>query len=94
MLRFGDTVVDAVGYGSFSAAEVFAGEGRPAPDAPPGSSLARLFADVDTGDNAADFGVQALPSPGSALLTVPEPATSMLLACGFAGLAGARHRRR
>jgi hypothetical protein len=93
VLRFGDTVVDALGYGGFSDTDVFAGEGLPAPDAPPGSSLARWFADVDSGDNAADFGLQALPSPGSAPLVVPEPATSILLACGFAGLAGARRRR-
>ncbi len=59
---------------------------------PPGE-MARLFADVDTGDNAADFGVLELPNPGSALLAVPEPATSILVACGFAGLAGARRRR-
>ncbi len=93
VLRFGDTIVDALGYGVFSASDVFAGEGFPAPDAPAGASLARFFANVDTGDNAADFGVQMLPSPGSALLVVPEPATSILVACGLAGLAHARRRR-
>lgn len=88
-----DLVLDAVGYGVFGAGEVFAGEGAPAPDAPADSSVARLFADVDTDDNAADFAVAA-PTPGSApLANVPEPGTAALLAGGLAGLARAGRRR-
>jgi hypothetical protein len=66
VLRDGGTVLDALGYGVFGASLVFAGEGAPAPDPAAGSSLARVFADVDTGDNAADFEILAVPTPGEA----------------------------
>ncbi len=78
VLRDAAGVVDAVGYGVFDAADVFAGEGTPAPDAPAGSSLARWFADADTDDNAFDFTIQDVPTPGSAPLMVPEPGTGAL----------------
>ena len=96
MLRSGALVLDALGYGAFGPDEFFAGLGSPAPDAPAGSSLARLFADLNSGDNFADFAVLATPTPGSAPLAgVPEPATALLLAGGLAGLAlgGSRQRR-
>ena len=93
VLRFEGAVVDAVGYGAFAAEEVFAGEGSPAADAPAGSSLARRFADLDTDDNAADFAVQPVPTPGSGPLSVPEPASALLLAMGLAGLAHAGRGR-
>jgi hypothetical protein len=81
------SVLDALGYGVFAAGEVFAGEGSPAPDAPADSSLARLFADVDTNDNLADFAVGA-PSAGTApLAAVPEPSALALMAAGLLGLA-------
>lgn len=63
LLLFGDTVVDAVGYGDFSAAE-FAGEGAPAPSAAAGQSLGRDELVSDTNDNATDFTVRDIPSPG------------------------------
>ena len=96
VLRSGDAVLDALGYGVFGAGDVFAGLGNPAPDAPAGSSLARRFADMNSGDNFADFIVLAAPTPGSAPLAgVPEPGTALLLAGGFAGLAlGGRRRPR
>jgi hypothetical protein len=88
-------VLDAVGYGDFSNGEVFAGEGNPAVDVAAGASLARLFADVDTGDNALDFAALAVPTPGQAPLSqVPEPGTALLAATGLAGLASRGRRRR
>ena len=97
-LRLDAVVLDAVGYGVFGAGDVFAGEGVPAPDAPAGSSLARVFADVDTDDNAADFGLLDPPTPGFAdLQGVPEPATGLLLGSALVALgslSGSRRRRR
>jgi hypothetical protein len=88
LLRDGDTVLDAVGYGVFDAGEVFAGEGGPAPDPPAGSSLARRFANIDSDDNAADFVALEVPTPGSAPLSaIPEPSSGLLLTLGLLGLA-------
>ena len=83
-LRDETGIVDAVGYGSFTSAHFFAGEGSPAPDPPGGSSVARWFADVDTDDNAADFRVLGEPTPGTAdFLVVPEPGTGVLVGFGL-----------
>ena len=95
MLRTASEILDAVGYGVFGVGETFAGEGAAAVDAPAGSSLARLFANLDTNDNAADFGVLAAPTPGSApLLAVPEPRSVALLASGLGVVAWLRRRAR
>jgi hypothetical protein len=88
------SVLDAVGYGEVGAGEVFAGEGGAAPDPPAGWSVARLFADVDTDDNAADFVALELPTPGAAsFAAVPEPGSAIGMAVGLAGLALACRRR-
>jgi len=87
------TVIDAVGYGEFGPGDVFAGEGEPVADPPAGSSIARIFADVDTDSNVADFGALESPTPGFApVQSVPEPGSAILLASGGALLAllGAR----
>ncbi len=94
ILRQGEIIVDALGYGVFSMSEVFAGEGQPAPDAPPGSSLARLFANLDSDDNQSDFRLLAEPTPGvAAFALVPEPGTSLLLGLGLSGLMLAGRRQ-
>ena len=95
MLRTASTTLDAVGYGVFDPGEIFAGEGTPAADAPAGSSLARLFANVDTADNAADFEILSLPTPGQAALSsIPEPRTAALLGVGLLGLGWSGRKRR
>ncbi len=94
MLRTVDSILDAVGYGIFGVGEIFAGEGTAAADAPPGSSLARLFANLDTNDNAVDFIVLGAPTPGHAPLgAVPEPQTAALLGAGLLGLAWSARAR-
>ena len=91
VLRNDTGVLDAIGYGVFSPSEFFAGEGAPTPDVSPGSSLARRFANVDTGDNAADFLVLNSPTPGTApFAIIPEPSSALLMALGLTGLAGIR----
>ena len=84
VLRNAGGVIDALGYGVFAAGDVFAGEGTPAVDPVPGLSLARVFANVDTDDNATDF-VAGAPTPGVAAL--PEPSSAALLGVGLLGLA-------
>jgi hypothetical protein len=87
VLRTATAILDALGYGVFSVGEIFAGEGTAAVDVPAGSSLARRFANVDTNNNAADFIVLSVPTPGHApLAAIPEPQTAALLAVGLLGL--------
>jgi hypothetical protein len=93
VLRHASAVLDALGYGVFSPSEIFAGEGSPAVDAAPGSSLARVFANVDTNDNFHDF-AEGAPTPGSAALAgVPEPSAAALLGAGLC-LLGWQSRKR
>jgi hypothetical protein len=91
VLSLAGSVLDALGYGVFDAGDVFAGEGAAAPDPAGGMSLARVLADVDTGDNSVDFEALAAPTPGSAPRSVPEPGVAWLAA--ISGLAVLRHRR-
>ncbi|MEM7412506.1 MAG: PEP-CTERM sorting domain-containing protein [Myxococcota bacterium] len=93
VLRDDMGVLDALGYGDFAGGAVFAGEGTPALDAPADSALARVFADLDTDDNATDFEV-AMPTPGAAAFAVPEPGSGWLLGLGLAALAFPRRRNR
>jgi hypothetical protein len=87
------SVVDALGYGEFVLGEIFAGEGSPSVDPPAGSAVARLFANVDTDQNALDF-AEAAPSPGTGPLTaVPEPGSALLVCAGLGGLARLGRKR-
>ena len=80
VLRGAGGILDAVGYGTFAAGDVFAGEGAPTLDPAPGSAIARWFANVDSDDNALDWSAAA-PSPGAApIRALPEPAPLLLLA--------------
>jgi hypothetical protein len=93
LLGPGTSVLDAVGYGEFAPGEFFAGEGTPTVDPAAGSSIARLFANVDTDRNAFDFAASA-PTPGTGpLASVPEPSTAGLLALGLAVLVRGGRRR-
>ncbi len=74
-----DSVVDALGYGIFGAGDVLAGEGNAAAAPPAGRSLARLFANIATDDNLADFVALDMPTPGSGPLALPEPGMAVLL---------------
>jgi len=88
-------VLDSVGYGDFAAGDVFAGEGSPAPDPAAGASIARLFADLDLDDNALDFVVEPVPTPGEAFFQpVPEPGTGALAGLGLFALGRLRRSPR
>jgi len=86
------TVLDAIGYGDFQPGTFFAGEGTPSLAVAAGSSLARRFANIDTGDNATDWIELTVPTPHAA--AVPEPSSGALSMAGLAGLAAAGHRKR
>jgi hypothetical protein len=95
VLRGLSGVLDAVGYGVFGATDIFAGEGFAAPDPSAGSSIARLNALLDTGDNSIDFSVLDTPTPGSVpfVSAVPLPASAWLLGSGLMTLVSLRRNR-
>ena len=68
VLKSGGAIVDALGYGTFSAAQFFAGEKLSA--ASTSSALCRLPNGKDTGDNSVDF-VACAPTPGAANKPAP-----------------------
>ena len=93
VLRNGDTVLDALGYGDFTGL-VFAGEGAAAVDAPSGSSLARFNPMIDSNNNIDDFIVLELPTPGAVPVSaVPVPPAIALFLSGIVGLAGVARKR-
>lgn len=93
VLRNGDTVLDALGYGDFSGQQ-FAGEGDAAPDAQAGYSLARLDPILDSNNNFNDFTVLDVPTPGAVPVSaVPVPPAIALFLSGIVGLAGIARKR-
>ena len=96
VLRDDVTILDAVGYGSFSAGEVFFGEGGSAPDPAAGGSIARLNPFVDSNDNSVDFIALDTPTPGvvPVVSAAPLPASLGLLASGLVPLFASRFRWR
>jgi hypothetical protein len=94
VLRDAGGILDALGYGDFTAA-IFAGEGSAAPDVAGGWSLARLNPLLDSNDNALDFTALDLPTPGQvAVSAVPVPPALGLFLGGLTGLAGIARRKR
>jgi hypothetical protein len=85
VLRNVSTILDAVGYGSFTGGSIFAGEGAAAPDPVSGSSIARFNPLLDSGDNSLDFIVLETPTPGSVPIvsSVPLPAGIWLFVSGL-----------
>lgn len=84
-VRWGATVLDALGYGDFGTGDVFAGEGQPAAATGVGESLSRAPDHGDSDDNAADFTVGA-SSPGAAGVgCADECATAGITACDGSG---------
>jgi hypothetical protein len=85
-LRYGDTILDAVAYGTFGNNDLARGEGAPHPGAPVDLSLARDHAYTDTNDNAADFtagpATPGLPTPP------PEVPPTVALLCPSTGQTG------
>lgn len=96
VLRDAVGVLDAVGYGSFGAADFFAGEGVAALDPAAGSSIARANPLVDSNNNNVDFIALANPTPGSVPLvsSVPVPAAAWLFASGLVAMSSVARRRR
>ncbi len=71
VLEYNGRVIDALGYGTFSATDTFAGEGTAVPFSPSdaGKSLSRwpifdVSRDLDTDNNSADF-FKVSPTPGT-----------------------------
>ena len=94
VLRDDNTIFDAVGYGVFGAANVFAGEGSPALDPASGSSIARFNPAQDTNDNSVDFITLSIPTPGSVpgISAVPIPAAAYLFMSGLLSMVGIGRR--
>jgi len=87
LLKRQGAIVDALGFGVFGVDDIFQGEGYPAPDAPAGSSVARIFSNLDCDDNSIDFGILELPTPGTGPLSeVPEPDSALLSLLGLVAL--------
>lgn len=72
-LRYMGTIVDAIGYGTFSASEYFAGEGTAVPLVLDSQSYSRIPDGNDTNDNAVDFLPGELTAGSANIQTAPTP---------------------
>ncbi|HQP95156.1 MAG TPA: PKD domain-containing protein [Myxococcota bacterium] len=77
-LRFGNSIVDAIGYGTFGTGDFFAGETAAVAKPLANHSLARDINHTDTGDNSKDFKELSNPTPGAANQDVNEPPVAAL----------------
>ena len=95
VLRDASGILDAVGYGNFTASDIFTGEGSAAPDPAAGSSIARFNPLLDSDDNSVDFVILAEPTPGSVpvVSSVPLPAAIWLFGSGLLGVISVSRRR-
>jgi hypothetical protein len=95
VLRDAAGILDAVGYGSFGATDIFTGEGSAAPDPAGGSSIARANPLLDSDDNSIDFIVLTNPTPGSVpvVSSVPVPAAVWLFGSGLVAMTSVARRR-
>jgi hypothetical protein len=86
---------DAVGYGSFRATDIFAGEGGAAADSVAGSSIARDNPVAGSNDNSVDFIALTDPTPGSVpvVSSVPVPAAVWLFGSGLMAMTSIARRR-
>lgn len=95
VLRDAAGVLDAVGYGSFGASDIFAGEGNAVPGPSAGSSLARANPLLDSNDNSVDFIALTSPTPGNVpvVSSVPLPAAFWLFGAGLMAMTSVARRR-
>ncbi|MEZ4460778.1 MAG: lamin tail domain-containing protein [bacterium] len=80
-LKWRTRVVDAIGYGTFGANDVFAGEGTAVAAPPEGQSLSRDASHTDTDNNSADFSALAVPSPRGGTATCTDDCTGNETRC-------------
>ncbi len=82
-LRWRSRNVDALGYGTFTGSNVFAGEGTAAPTAPAGQALSRNATHTDTNNNSVDFTVSDASPRGN-----PVPCTNTCPTAGVTQCSG------
>ena len=92
-LRDAGGILDALGYGDYSAA-IYGIEGCPAADVGGGWSLARLNPALDSNDNGVNFMGLDIPTPGLVPASaVPVPAAAWLFLSGMVGLGSVARRK-
>ncbi len=83
-VRWRARVVDAIGYGTFGANDIFAGEGTAIAASSEGQSLTRNATHVDTNNNSVDFTALAVPTPRGATASCSDDCTAAATRCSGA----------